>query len=497
MPVRPLRTTWLGMWGAHLVALLAAGTLAAVAVPPANAAPQGFGVVSLTPDGHDSNVASGAGDYFPMWPDADGSKVAFLSYSTNLGGPPTDARPQVYVRDRVAGTTSAGSVDTDGRFIGNVIRMRLSANGRYLAFYAFGESSSGVYVRDLTTATTVSVASPSQYFSLDNEGHVRFDTSAVTPNGRYTVGYESSIAQQIVVTDTQTGAVRRADVSVDGTPADHQSFGVGASISADGRYATFASNASNLVEGTTSPCAPNRCENIFRKDLVTGEVINVSGAMVGSSAGGRVGQTTSVSGDGNLVAFCALGLSGPDEPASLQQFPLVRVANISEGTIRAVSYDDTAGLIDSHSFDCGSRLTDDGSTVLVAGTATGHPSSQVWAEPAQRDVIPDPTLPPDSTAPTINVVTPVEGAKYRPPLSLWGITLVPAAAASYSCADEAGGSGIASCTGSVANGAPLVTSPAGAKTFTVTAEDNAGNTTVKSVHYTAGLVGCILPGFCF
>ena len=44
-------------------------------------------------------------------------------------------------------------------------------------------------------------------------------------------------------------------------------------------------------------------------------------------------------------------------------------------------------------------------------------------------------------------------------------------------------SGVATCVGSVANGAPLDTGSPGEKTFTVNATDNAGNPASKSVSY--------------
>ena len=49
----------------------------------------------------------------------------------------------------------------------------------------------------------------------------------------------------------------------------------------------------------------------------------------------------------------------------------------------------------------------------------------------------------------------------------------------YSCADEAGGSGLASCVGTTASGAQAAdTGTPGTFTYTVTATDNAGNVTV-------------------
>lgn len=81
----------------------------------------------------------------------------------------------------------------------------------------------------------------------------------------------------------------------------------------------------------------------------------------------------------------------------------------------------------------------------------------------------DPTPPPDRTPPTVSIAAPADGAVY---------TLGASAAASYSCADEAGGSGIASCTAT-----SLDTSAVGIKVFSATATDKAGNTTTVTHSY--------------
>jgi uncharacterized UPF0146 family protein len=80
----------------------------------------------------------------------------------------------------------------------------------------------------------------------------------------------------------------------------------------------------------------------------------------------------------------------------------------------------------------------------------------------------------DRTAPTITLTSPAEGAVY---------TLGEMVLADYSCADEPNGSGVATCQGNVADGAALDTSEVGAKTFKVSATDNAGNQGAKSVAY--------------
>lgn len=56
-----------------------------------------------------------------------------------------------------------------------------------------------------------------------------------------------------------------------------------------------------------------------------------------------------------------------------------------------------------------------------------------------------------------------------------------AAAANYACADD--GSGLAACTGTIANGSNIDTSSVGAKSFTVNATDNVGNASSPAANY--------------
>jgi YVTN family beta-propeller protein len=81
----------------------------------------------------------------------------------------------------------------------------------------------------------------------------------------------------------------------------------------------------------------------------------------------------------------------------------------------------------------------------------------------------------DLDAPTVTIASPADGATYTQGQSV---------IADYACADEAGGSGIASCTGTVADGAAISTAALGAHTFSVTATDEAGHETTLTVTYT-------------
>ena len=65
--------------------------------------------------------------------------------------------------------------------------------------------------------------------------------------------------------------------------------------------------------------------------------------------------------------------------------------------------------------------------------------------------------------------------------------------AGYACSDEAGGSGLASCVGDLANGAAIGTSTLGAFSFTVTGIDNQGNSTIVTHDYTVVVVDVTGP----
>lgn len=83
----------------------------------------------------------------------------------------------------------------------------------------------------------------------------------------------------------------------------------------------------------------------------------------------------------------------------------------------------------------------------------------------------------DAPLPTASVTSPADGATYH---------VGDQVTAAYSCAST--GSGIASCDGTVPNGAALDTTTVGQHTFTVKAFDKAGNLVSTTVHYTVAAV---------
>jgi hypothetical protein len=83
------------------------------------------------------------------------------------------------------------------------------------------------------------------------------------------------------------------------------------------------------------------------------------------------------------------------------------------------------------------------------------------------------TIEVDTVAPKVAIKKPANGASYA---------LNQVVRASYTCTDAI--SGVASCVGTVADGASINTSTPGVQTFSVVGSDNAGNTTTQSITYT-------------
>jgi hypothetical protein len=73
----------------------------------------------------------------------------------------------------------------------------------------------------------------------------------------------------------------------------------------------------------------------------------------------------------------------------------------------------------------------------------------------------------DNAPPGISITSPADGATFQQGQDV---------KAAFSCADDANGTGIERCTGTVASGASIETGTPGSKTFSVEAVDRAGNT---------------------
>jgi len=227
--------------------------------------------VSVASDGTQGNGASSSPSISP-----DGNYVAFYSYSNNLVDGDTNGVEDVFVHDRVIGETTRISVASDGTQGNNESRSHsISADGLYVAF---GSSASNLvegdtngvwdaFVHNRMTGETMRISIASN----GTQGNDGSWVTSISEDGRYVVfdSWTSNLVvgdtngdDDVFVHDRVTGETTRVSVANNGAQGNNGS-GEGI-ISADGRYVTFASYASNLVPGDT-----NMVDDIFVHDQLT------------------------------------------------------------------------------------------------------------------------------------------------------------------------------------------------------------------------------------
>jgi Tol biopolymer transport system component len=283
---------------------------------------------------------------------ADGTKVAFVSFASNLVAGDTNGRDDVFVKDLVTGAVTLASAGPEGQGNGFSSNPSLSADGAKIAFDSratnlVADDTNGtrdVFVKDLATGVVTLVSpgpdwpqysrSSSPVLSADGTkvvfesfgpdsptsgafdfpfsgdafvkdlatgavtrvgGGVVFSSSSLSADGTKVsfVGGSSNRTTQVFVKDLATGSLVVASAGPNG---EENNFSSSSSLSADGTKVAFDAGASNLVAGDT-----NFVTDVFVKDLVTGAVTLASTGPNGLGNGGSF--RPSLSADGTKVAF--------------------------------------------------------------------------------------------------------------------------------------------------------------------------------------------------
>ena len=263
-----------------------------------------------------STGAEGDGASFRCQLSADGRFVAFASIAGNLVPGDSNGLFDIFVRDRSTGTTERVSVANSGaEASAHSLGCAISADGRFVAFTSDADNlvrgdANGwpdVFVRDRLLGTTRLATVASDGTQANFPGN---DLIAISADGRY-VAFDSFASNlvpgdtdetlDVFVHDFATGGTERVNVSSAGVPGNRDSGRDGIAISADGRHVAFASFASNLV-----PDDLNGVEDIFVRDRLQGITIRASVATGGSEGNYRSGlDGVSLSSDGRFVAFAS------------------------------------------------------------------------------------------------------------------------------------------------------------------------------------------------
>jgi Tol biopolymer transport system component len=272
-----------------------------------------------------------------------------------------------------AGTTEIVSVDSYGNQANDISGWWpcVSADGKYVAFSSWASNlvlgdtnyTLDVFVHARETGTTERVSVDSSG-NQANRGSVGCSISA---DGRY-VAFTSQASNlvpgdtngmsDVFVHDRETGTTELVSVDSSGNQANGGSSGP--FISADGRYVAFSSWASNLVPGDT-----NGISDAFVHDRQTGTTEIASVDSYGNHGNG-ISIGLSISADGRYVAF--MSYASNLVPGDTNGMSDVFVHDRETGTTERVSVDSSGNQADDWSE--GSSISADGRYVAFRSGAS-------------------------------------------------------------------------------------------------------------------------------
>jgi Tol biopolymer transport system component len=254
--------------------------------------------VNVSTSGTQANDGSGSPKL-----SADGRFVAFDSSASNLVPGDTNGTTDVFVRDLRRGTIERVSVRSDGgQASGGGGSVDISADGRFVAFASAAQDLvadnttgiTGVFLHDRAAHTTVRVAAgpggPSGVFldrlRLSADGRVvafsAVETSApegraIHPPALYTYDIVRHTTELVSV--SSSGQRPNSACLAGSIVRSCEPRNILADVSSDGRFVTFSSTASNLVPGDT-----NAATDVFVRDRLGRRTTRVSVASDGSQA---------------------------------------------------------------------------------------------------------------------------------------------------------------------------------------------------------------------
>lgn len=276
----------------------------------------GTGLTSLV--SKNNNGISGDGLSSAPAISADGRYVAFTSLSTNLVTGVSGQ--QVYRHDRQTGQTSLVSKSSGGIPGGGVSGAPgISADGRFIAFVSSasnlveGVSGQQVYLRDTETSQTTLLSQStgglagngdSSSPSISSDGpFAKVTFTSLSTNLQHGASSRAggALGSQIYVRDTQTSITSLVSKDNNAVPDPGNGASSASSISSDGRYVAFVSDATNLLAPAVSPPGPQ----IYQRDIIGNVTSLVSKNNSGNPASAGVSNFPTVATNGAYVAFAS------------------------------------------------------------------------------------------------------------------------------------------------------------------------------------------------
>lgn len=237
--------------------------------------------------GETTALTNGRGTSFAGALSADGRYVVFDSYASSLVPDDTNRERDVFIYDRSSGGLTRITDGNDGSYAAAI-----SADGRYVVYFSFADNlvpddTNGyrdVFVYDQQTGQTTKLTG----------GNGAALAPSISADGRWVAFYsgasnlvpdDRNSTRDVFLYDRDTGTTTRV------TNGNAASYTVPGALSADGRYLTYYSYASDLVDDDT-----NERADVFVYDRVAGSTTRLTD-------GDNHSQNPTISADGLHVAF--------------------------------------------------------------------------------------------------------------------------------------------------------------------------------------------------
>jgi Tol biopolymer transport system component len=287
---------------------------------------------------------------------------------------------------------TAPAVSADGRFVAFVTRMKFDPNAADV---------DQVYRRDVQTGDIVPVSRPANSISGGSITDLGGTSPSISADGQRVAFVtqakfdpDAADGDQIYVRDLGTASILRVTTPTGGA---QDRGGSAPQISGNGRFVVFVSQTQFEAQ------APNGVNQVYRRDLQTGQVIAVTRparSMSGGAVTDQGGHSPSISDDGRFVAFVSRTQFDPDATNEDQ----IYVRDLDTGDILLVTTP-AEGIGGGSTTDLGGgspRISGDGRFVAFVSRTKYDPnasnSEQIYRRDLQAGAIQVVTRPATSTS---------------------------------------------------------------------------------------------------
>lgn len=260
----------------------------------------------------------------------DGHYVVFQSDASDLVANDTNQVRDIFIYDVTQGTIKLISMDSQGmQGDGPSSFPVISADGHYIAFHSDAtnlvaddtKTYTDIFLHDRITNETTRISVSSKGTQANNSSY----GATISGDGRY-IAYTSD-ARNLVTNDTNSKTdiflydrenATTQRISVDETGIEANNVSYEPVLSLDGQWSTFVSRATNLVPDDNDT---NQVEDVFLRNLTTGKTTRISINEQGQE-GDNASFAPRISGNSRYIAFNseANNLTTDDENDTIDVF---------------------------------------------------------------------------------------------------------------------------------------------------------------------------------